>query len=63
MDSPIQEMKMRKLMILMSLLSVIAGLAACSGSPTAYGNSAEMQRQHAREAQDELSKDTSRGSK
>ncbi len=54
---------MRKLMILMSLLSVIAGLAACSGSPTAYGNSAEMQRQHAREAQDELSKDTSRGSK
>lgn len=54
---------MRKLVILFGLIGLLAGLAACSGAPVKYGNTAEQQRQHAKEAQDELSTDINRGSK
>jgi hypothetical protein len=59
-------MNMRKLVTLSGLIGLLAVLAACSGAPVKYGsnsNSAEQQRQHAKEAQDELSTDINRGSK
>lgn len=54
---------MRKLKVLIGLLCVLSGLAACSSGSSGYGNSPEVQRQHAKDAQDELSRDTGGGSK
>lgn len=53
---------MNKLISILYFVMIAAGITACS-SPQTYGNSPDQQRKNAKEAQDELSKDVSSGSR
>ena len=46
---------MNKLISIMCLLLVALSVSACTDLPAVAGNTAEQQRTHAKEAQDELS--------
>ncbi|HQS59265.1 MAG TPA: hypothetical protein PLU16_13265 [Gallionellaceae bacterium] len=52
---------MKKFISILFLLLAVPSITAC-GSPQ-YGNSPEQQRKNAKEAQEELSTDTSRGTR
>lgn len=58
-----EEIKMKKIFFIICLAIVMFNLAACSDTPTKYGNSSEQQRKNAKEAHDELSTDVNRGAR